>query len=268
VNVPEYSTVVGVDEYHLRQLELVWPTWKKHKPSMLKHQMIAFYDRGSMSEVRIRAAVDHPDLQCIPWPMKGLDWDREKGEEKNKFHNPHRAMMLSGFVYVPAAFVRASYWLKLDTDVVATGIDDWIDPCWFEGDPVIVSHRWTFTRPADQMLKMDRWVEENRERLPAEIVNTKPLNLIPQPGWNRVGHKRIISWCGFFDTAWTRRMALLTRRLDGIFQLPIPSQDGYLWYMAERAGRKVVRTNMKSKGFAHWHTWSNIKKHAEEAMTS
>jgi len=266
MNTPRYTLVVGVDEYHLRQLKMVWPTWVRHKPSLLKRPMIVFFDRGQTSDASVRAVVDHPDLRIIPWPINGLDWDRQKGEEGDKFHDPHRAMMISGFVFVPALFVQTQYWLKLDTDVVATGMNDWIDSSWFDDDPAIVSHRWTFTRPADQMLQMDRWMEENRERMPSDIADMQPLNLVPQPGWDRVGHRRIISWCGFFDADWTRRMALLARSSDGKYQLPIPSQDGYLWYMATRAGKKVVRANMKSRGWQHWHTWGNVEKHAKEAM--
>lgn len=265
MSIPDYSLVVGVDHYHLRQLELVWPTWKRHKPSLPHRPMVVFYDRDSTSEKQIRTVVDHSNLRIVPWP-RGVDWDREKGQQRDKFQNPHRAMMLSGFVYVPAMFVETPYWLKLDTDVVATSMDDWIGPAWFEGDPVIVSHRWSFTKPADQMLQMDRWVEENQERVPSEVACSQPLNLIPRPGWDRLSHKRIISWCGFFNTDWTRQMAGSTYSSNGLYQLPISSQDGYLWYMATRGGRKVVRTDMKSRGWQHWSTWKNVVQHVKEAM--
>lgn len=264
---PDYSTVVGVDQYHFWQLAMTWPTWKRHKPSLLKQPMVVFCNSSEpFFHRKVKQMIDHPDLRTIEWPISGLDWDRQEGKRGDKFSIPHRAMMLSGFVYVPAAFVQTSHWLKLDTDVVATGMDDWIDPAWFDGCPAIVSHRWTFTRPADQMLKMDQWVEKNRERMPPEIARSEPLNLVPRPGWDRVGHKRIISWCGFFDTTWTRSTAMLTRQTDGTFRLPIPSQDGFLFYMAARGGKKVVRANMKSRGWQHWSTWDNIEKHAREAM--
>jgi len=272
-SVPDYTLIVGVDAYHLRQLELVWPTWKRHKPSLLYQPMIVFYDRDSTSEKQVRAVVAHPNLRTVSWPRgeEEIDWDRKKGDHKDKFQDPHRAMMLSGFVYVPAMFVETPHWLKLDTDVVATGMDDWIDPAWFEGDPAIVSHRWSFTKPADQMLQMDRWVEKNQGQMPSEIACSQPLNLVPRPGWDRLSHKRIISWCGFFDANWTRQMAGLTRQsstntIDGTYRLPISSQDGYLWYMATRGGREVVRANMKSCGWQHWHTWKNVEQHSREAM--
>jgi len=265
MSVPNYTLIAGVDKYHLRQLALTWPTWKKHKPStILANPMIVFYDWQQVTESDILAVVDHPDLRTIEWPLSGFDWHRENKRE-DKFSDPHRAMMLSGFVYVPALFANTPYWLKLDTDVVATGMDDWIDPTWFADQPAIISHRWTFTRPPDQMLQMDKWVEDNKERMP-EIARHPPLNLIPTPGWDRVKHNRIISWCGFFDSMWTFKMARLTETGERKFKLPIPSQDGFLFYLAKRGGQKIVRVNMKSRGWQHWSTWTNVKKHAGKAM--
>ena len=266
MGIPDFTLVVGVDARHLRQLELVWRTWKRHKPSLLQNQMIVFHETTSTSVEEVRAIVDHPCLQVVPWPMEGVDWNREGGEQGDKFSDPHRAMMLSGFVYVPAAFVKTPYWLKLDTDVVATGIDDWVDSDWFRSGPAIISHCWSYTKPANQMILMDRWVSKNQDRMPPEIGCSRPLELVPKAGWSRVNHKRIISWCGFFDTAWTKQMAILARQDDGVYKLPVPSQDGYLWYMATRCGRNVVRPNMKRQGFQHWSAWRNILFHSEEAM--
>jgi len=174
--------------------------------------------------------------------------------------------MLSGFVYIPGLFVRTAYWMKLDCDVVATGQDDWIDEGWFKGEPAIVSHPWTFTRPPDQMLKMDRWVEENKERLPSSIVNNPPLNLVPKEGSDRLGHRRIISWCSFFNTTWTNEVARMTALGDGTYKLPVPSQDGYFWYMATRMGRGIVRPHMKKLGWEHWSTLFNVERRSREVM--
>ena len=268
----DYTLVVGVDDWHFRQLCLTWPTWKKHKPSLLEHPMVIFnYHRVNLPPETptelILEKIDHPHLKVVRWPIKGLSVDEEADWNKeNKFGSPHREVMLSGFVYVPALFVNTKYWFKLDTDVVATGNDNWIDPSWFKNDPAIVAHRWTFTRPPDQILKMDAWVEKNKDKLPASVTENEPLKLAPPPGWDRVGHKRIISWCGFFDTEWTFQMSSLTQQEDERYRLPVPSQDGYLWYMAKRMGRGIVRVNMKSLGWQHWHTWGNVEKHAREAM--
>jgi len=266
MSVPDYTLVVGVDAYHLQQLAVTWPTWKRHKPSLLEHPMVVFYEEATTSEEQVRMVVNHPDLATVPWPIPGLEWDKTKEEKGDKFHNPHRAMMLSGFVYAPSISVSTPYWLKLDTDVVATGMDDWIDPTWFDDKPVIIAHRWSFTKPPDQMLQLDYWVEKNLKKMPKEFIGMRPLNLVPKPDWTRLTHNRIISWCGFFETAWTFRMALTTRQTNNNLRLPVPSQDGFLWYMATRGGKRVERTNMKSRGFSHWSTWGNVKKYAREAM--
>jgi hypothetical protein len=220
--------------------------------------MIVFFDQQQVNEWEVREVVDHPDLKTVAWPIDGLIWNEEGNG--SKWNDPQRAMMLAGFVYVPALFVDTPYWLKLDTDVVATGNDDWIDPEWFDENPAIVSHKWGFTKPPDQMLKMDEWADDKGLQSP-------PLNLKPKEGSDRLSHKRIISWCGFFDTQFTLDIAKMTEKPGRKFEIPVPSQDGLLWYMATRVGRKVVRTSMKgSRGWEHWSTWKNVKRRSKEVM--
>ena len=263
--IPPFTLVLGVDAYHLKQLSLTLPTWRKCKPSLFDNPIRIFYDREQVKEDEIRSVVQGNQdlLTTIPWPMGGVLFD---GDGSDKWSNPQRAKMLSGFVYVPGLFVRTPYWMKLDTDVVATGQDDWIDEKWFEDEPAIVSHPWTFTRPPNQMLDMDRWVEKNKEKLPASVVDKPPLNLVPKEGSDRLGHRRIISWCSFFNTTWTNEVARMTALGDGTYKLPVPSQDGYFWYMATRMGRGIVRPHMKKLGWEHWSTLFNVERRSREVM--
>jgi len=263
--IPEYTLVVGVDHYHLEQLALTWPTWKKCKPSLLDVPMIVFFDYKQVSSERVQRVVDHPNLQTIPWPIRGLQYVGKR-KDSSKWNNAQRSMMISGFVYIPALFVKTNYWLKLDTDVVATGQNDWIDPKWFDNNPAIVAHRWSFTKPADQLVRLDQWVEKNVTNIPMTITTKDPLNIVPELGSERVGHKRIISWCGFFDTFWTYLMAKTTEVRPGKFRMPVPSQDGFLWYMATRQGREVLRVNMKQLGWEHWSAQSNVERRSREVM--
>ena len=252
----DYSLVVGVDAKHLKQLEMVWPTWRKHKPGLLKHPMFAFFDYTQTSEMRVRAAVDHPDMMAIEWPPPGSHYPEDPS--LGKFGGSQRYKMLAGFVHVPPAVVNTTYWLKLDTDVVATGVPDWIDAGWFSELPAIVSHPWGFTKPANQMVLLDQWAEENK--LPGE-----PLNLVPEPGSDRVRHKRIISWCGFFHSEFTNYCSVLANG-DYKYGLPVPSQDGYLWYLAQRTKQGACRCQMKTRGWEHWSTEENIRRAVERAM--
>ena len=175
--------------------------------------------------------------------------------------------MLAGYVYVPAVAVKTPYWLKLDTDAVATGMEDWIDPEWFKDDPAIVSHPWGFTRPPNQMLELDAWVQEHLDVMPM-FQGSKPLNLAPKPGEERVRHSRIISWCAFFKTSFNKACASAAAASLGMCQLPVASQDGFTFYCAKRLGLGIVRPSMKRCGWNVWSTEWNISYHARQAMES
>ena len=256
----DYTLVVGVDKAHLNQLRLTWPTWKRFKPSLCDHPMITFYDRTQIDDPdSIRDVIDHPDLVVAPWPPSNVVY---VGGD-SRWTDSQRTKMLSGFVYVPSRLVETDYWLKLDTDVVATGCDDWIDESWFDDNPAIVGHRWGYTKPAYQMQQLDRWVEETQ---PLWLRDHPPLNLVPKPGASSLGHKRIISWCSFFRTDFTRQASLTAISRCGQGQLPVPSQDGYLWFFAARTQQPIKRVNMKSRGWKHCSSTSSVEKAVREIM--
>ncbi len=260
---PEYTTVVGVDQKHLQQLAHTWPTWRKHKRALLDAPMIIFYDYREVTTEAIRVVVDHPRLTTVPWPF--FADVRFQGANTNKWDDPQRHKMLCGFVHTAARHVHTPYWLKIDCDVVATGVDDWIDPTWFDKNPAIVAHRWTFTKPPDQMDLFDQWVKDNREKLPG-MVRTNPLEIHPEPDSDRVSHKRIISWCGFFNTDFTRYCAHAAADTCDPLHLPQPSQDGYMFYVAKRLGLPIQPVNMKKIGWQHWGTMQNVIEHSKRAM--
>lgn len=260
-SIPDFTVVLGVDDKHLRQLSWTLPTWRRHKPSLMDRPWVVFYDRFELGMDRLSAVLNFVPtrVDLIPWPPDGVEYDGDPGD---KWTDPQRTKMLSGFVHVAAAHVRTPWWLKLDCDVVATGQDDWIDPAWFEGDPAIVSHGWSFTKPPTQMDDLDDWAMAH----PDLHFPRGPLRLHPQKGSDRLGHKRIISWCSFWRTDFTRWCASAAEMTCGEGHLPVRSQDGYLWYMSQRFGLGVVRTNMKKHGFMQWCTNYNIVTHAREAM--
>lgn len=260
--IPEFTLVVGVDVKHLRQLSWTWPTWKKHKPELLSCPMLAFYDREQLSFDQVLRVVDHPHLIVRPWPPEGV---RYPGLPGDKWRDPQRAKMLSGFVHVPALHVQTPWWLKLDTDTVATGRGGWIDPAWFDGSPAIVSQPWSYTKPPDQMMKLDEWVYANEKSLP-RLADRPPLDLTPAEGADRVKHRRIISWCAFFQTDFSIYCSNAAAVACGRWRLPVPSQDGFLFYVAKRLGLEVNRVDMRRLGWEHWHTERNIRKAVERVM--
>ena len=144
--------------------------------------------------------------------------------------------------------------------MVATGYDNWIEDFWFEDNPAIIAHPWSFTKPPEQMLRLNQWAST----LP--VLGMPVPGLVPTPGSDRLAHQRIISWCGFFNTEFTRKAAGLANLACGIYQLPVPSQDGYLWFMAKWLGWPIVRASMKNRGWTQWSADFNVKRYAEEAM--
>lgn len=261
--IPDYSVVVGVDKRHLDQLSTTLPTWAKSKPSLIQRPWIVFYDVHQVTEEDVYKVVKRrEDVVYVPWPPPNAKYDRMY---EDRFGDPQRSKMLAGFVHVPGQVCRTEYWLKLDTDTIATGRDPWIQPNWFEGSPAIISHPWGFTRPPDQMLFLDQWVAKNKEQL--SVLSSKPpLNLVPEPNRDRLNHERIISWCAFFHTTITRFASSIARQVCGEGKLPVPSQDGYMWYVATRMGYDVVRTSMKRHGWEVWSTRRNIQAAAARVL--
>jgi len=259
----DFTLVLGVDEFHVQKLRLVLPTWLKHKPSLFERPLLVFYDRDMQLRDVDRVFSEYdiaPEYQV--WPPEPVEYF---GHENSKWFNPQRIKMLSGFVHVPAYRVTTGYWMKLDLDVVATGRDDWIDPDWFNGDSVIISHPWSYTKPPNQMEQLDLWVYKNQDKL-GVLAKAFPLNLSPTPGANSLSHKRIISWCSFYNTNFTWLCSSFAKDTEGECKLPVPSQDGFVWYVAKRLGFGINRTNMKSLGWSHQSSVKNIKAEAEKAM--
>lgn len=270
MTIPSYTVVVGVDRKHLEQLSLTWPTWKKHKPSLLSSPIHMFYDCQQLQPKDIHRVVDHPDIRMSPWPPTGVDYP----DGDDKWTNGQRHKMLAGYIYV-ASMVHTEYWLKIDTDVVATGCDDWINADWFNDNPAIIAPPWGFTKPPDQIQKLDYWSiyvnncvyhPPSKELGGSFRFSTGPLKLHPMPGEDRVNHPRICSWCGFFSTDFTRICARLADVSCGYGHIPVASQDGYQWYVAKRMDKPIVRVQMKQHGWEVWSTYANIVKHSEESM--
>ena len=260
---PEYTLVLGLDRRHLRQLQIVWPTWRRHKPSITEVPLLIFYDHAEIDEYDIRQVTKRTeDAIYFPWPCPGVHYD---GDPASKWYHPQRYKMLAGFVHVPALHCLTEYYLKIDTDAVAMGQPDWIDPRWFENDPSIIAPPWGYCKPADQIDRLDDWVRQHKETI-YHLARYEPLRMHARPGSDMVRCERIISNVAFFNTAFTKFASKWANQTCGEHKLPVPSQDGYLWYLARRQGLLVRRVPMKPRGWQVWNTEANIKQAAITAM--
>ena len=126
-SMPDYTLVVGVDDYHLRQLSYTWPTWRKCKPSLLEHPMIVFYDREQVQE-EIEVATDASLL------IKAIR------------HSDPRLKMPPGKPLPPRSVVLLEQWVKLGAPIPT---DRNSDPDLDPSDPIAGRQHWAF-RPLSQ----------------------------------------------------------------------------------------------------------------------
>lgn len=223
----DITLVLGVDGAHREQLRWTWPTWQRFKPELCEMPCVVFYDQGQLRPADLDFLRSHPNLRTVPWDLPNAWHQREK--------------MLTGFIHVPAREVATPWYLKLDTDVVATGAGEWIMPEWFMPDeagelPVFISSKWGYSKPRFVMDLLDHW----GDRIPA--LRDKPRLDIPYSSTDdKVRHSRVASWLFFGSTDWTREVAAFTTA-DG--RLPYPSQDSFMFYCAARLRRRYVRVRM------------------------
>ena len=252
----DYTVVLGVDKNHLQNLRVVLPNWKQYRPEFFERPFVIFFDRESTTEEEVRSVFEaeekHPCLKIVSWPPPGVAYP----EGTCKWDNQQRHKMLAGFVHVPPTVVCTPYWLKVDLDAICTQTGAWVQASWFNGYPAIVAPPWGYTKPIDQMDKLDRWA--GRIFLPTESLN------LPRNGnETMLRHPRICSWLAFFSTYFSEHCSRHAEVLCGVGQIPVPSQDGYLWYMATRLQLLVTRVDMKAAG---WDVKANLSK-VEKAIS-
>lgn len=228
-----FTTIVGVDQEHLEELRLVWPTWRLHRPELLSHPLLLVCDgaRPLSAWQKDLAFLGHPQSEILLWNLADAE-QREK--------------MLNGLVFAAARQITTPWYLKLDTDTIALRSAEWIDLSWFLPDdkgqfPSLISCPWGYTKPADAIERLDAWGDTH-----PQLASFPRLNLSPRPGAELVVHPRIIGWCFFGRTEATQGAAALCAE-----RLPVPSQDTFLWYVAKRRGELIRRIPMKRYGWDH-----------------
>jgi hypothetical protein len=241
MNLNDITLVIAIDKHHLKELSYTWPTWMKFKPEIKLMKKIVIYDK---TQIRMKdlSLFDGHDVRFVPWDMDGV-CQREK--------------MLTSFIVVPPAEVTTKWYLKLDVDAIATAPGEWIKDEWFEPqngkNPVYISHGWSFSKPANVLQTLDEWGDTIEP-----LKFHQRLNIPFKSTSDRVMSKRIISWCFFGNTEWTKFISKLCGN-----KLPVASQDTVMYYCATRLGEHTVRTNMKKLGWDHLRL-HNLRKLSEK----
>ena len=232
----DFTVLVGLDARTFQQFQATFPINVHVYPGLKECHWRFFYDSrgdkkqdpGPVIELFNRYGIFSVGL---PWAtVTDYPSQREK--------------MLTGFV-IQSHHVASKYWIKIDTDAfiepdLAAVL--FAEQSWFDNDPAYIAPSWGYTVGSDQPHKLDNWGDQaNRFEHPRLDI---PFN----PKARTVKHKRMCSWVSIYETRWTQHCAIL---LDGT-TLPIPSQDTFHWYCAERQRQHVKHVNFKKRG------WRNI----------
>jgi hypothetical protein len=241
----DYTLVVGCDERTQEQLRGTWPTWRRYRPELLNQPMVVICDARLSPDPdwwRKRLHwLDHPAWRPFLW-----DWPAPDDGITREVSQRER--MLTAFIRV-ARVISTAWYLKIDTDVVATAGGPVILPEWVaktdEGVPALVASAWGYTKPGDFVDDLQDWAD----KLP-QLRCFKRLDLPSGRGIKRFRHPRICSWICLINTGF----GLLANQLSPHPNpLPAPSQDTYHWYVAARRGDRIQRVSFKRLG---WHTYS------------
>lgn len=240
-NFGDITLMVGVDEKHLEELKVTWPTWIKYKPEVLKMPMRVVCD-GKYPKWHWEEKLeflDRPDVEITLW-------EKEASTQREK--------MLTALTYSPES-IQTPWYLKLDTDAIAVEKIDWINAEWFKDSPAFISSPWGYTKPADWIDKLDAWAATY---CPCLFKKTPKLNL-PGEGKECVGHPRITGWCFLGNTIWTQDILKLVPSKE----LPVPSFDTFLWYCAERKQAPTRKEKFNRLGWAHISNLRRLRERAE-----
>lgn len=207
--------------------------------------MVVAYDA---SQVRLR------DLDfLLPFAPTFHRWSHDGATQRER--------MLAAFVFLPPLMHgphdpnRPDYWMKIDCDVLCRREVPaaFPPPEWFENSPPYVAPRWGYSKPADTIQRLDDWADNH----PA-FEETKRIDAPWSPDSETVSWPRICSWLSFYSDDYLRLVASLMPDQ----KMPIPSQDGIHWYVAERLGLGGRKEKMTPWGFK---TISSAKRLKEEA---
>lgn len=232
------TVVVAIDNIHLNELQKSLPTWINFK-GFAKYPFLVIYDASQL----------HPSDDRFEI-FKNLNVEFVAFKDHLTTYYTQREKMLTALTVIPGKYVKTKYYLKIDTDCLATNSDKWFDETWLDKNYVFISNPWGTTKPANAIQLLDDWADE-------KFPGIKPLNLQFNPDNKKIKHKRIISWIFLCNTEWSVKMAEYFHH-DGLYKLPSisdkeykVSQDTVLWYLAELHGYKYKTFNFKSKGWIH-----------------
>lgn len=137
------TIVVAVDNHHLDELQTSLPSWIKYK-EFNKYPFLVIYDDSQLQLDDVRFDIfKNINVSYIPV---------QKGN-----YNSQREKMLTALTVLPGKHVKTDWYLKIDTDCIATNYDKWFDESWLNKKYVFITNKWNSTKPANAIELLDNW---------------------------------------------------------------------------------------------------------------
>lgn len=233
-DLPEMTLVLVAGRRSLRFLSHTWPTWLACYPWLSRLPVLVIHSTGVSARDRLPGcARRHPQLHFVAAPPDELV-DGRTGDVR-----PAALRLAADFVATP-------WYLKLEADAVATGCPGWPPGDWFAPDeqqrpPAYIASRWSYTKPADALSRLDAW----GDTVPG-LKEFPRLSLPFDPSADRIRHPTISSWCLFANTARVREIAQYLTP-----ETPCATEATFLAYCCARRQEHVRRVPMKEYGWDH-----------------
>lgn len=255
----DFTVVVGLDKRTLEQWSVSLPTVAALRPELLERPWTIFYDFAQISANDVlRLAEAHgldssPHLRFVPWPTERVEAE----------YASQRAKMLAGFVHVPGLNVSTPWWMKLDTDVIASPTErPWVEAEWFADDVVLVASPWGYGKAKGDSRTIEQWCLSLESWGDIVWPTTQRLGLEKDIRGSKLVRPRFWSPVSYYRRDWTKRISELCVSCYGIGGMPVPSQDTVHWYAAERTGAKYLTVNMKRHGWTFTTGINNLRRMA------
>ena len=220
--ISDVTIVTACDEYYVDILRETYRNWREYK-NIDKYPVIVFVNGMELNDSRLDF-LKLPNVTLIPWKMGNAD--------------SHREEMLSAFVFGAAEHVKTDYWMKLDADSYATDYTDLIDDSMRQY--AFCGHKWGYSK-VQHIKELDEWAKGHWKR---KLRKASPMINEGRVEGRRFYHnsKRTISFIQLHKTKFTRFCVKLLKER----KLPSPTQDTYMFYVANRFDPSSVgRKNFK-----------------------
>ncbi len=221
----DVTIVTACDEKYVEILRETFPNWRKYK-NIDDYPVIVFVHGIELNDSRLDF-LRLKNVKMIPWKMENAE--------------SHREEMLSAFVFGAAEHVKTDYWLKLDADSYATDSRPFIDKEMKQY--AFCGHKWSYSRP-EHINKLDEWAKGHWKR---KLRNAEPMIKVGKIEGNRFYHdtRRTISFIQLHKTRFTQFCIKLLRER----KLPAPTQDTFMFYVANRFDPQTVGTRNFKKDY-------------------